>query len=110
MFGLFGAAPAAKRKRPVIQEESLGRVRTGGWEAESIYTEARTPATPVQTASEALSEKTRRVCSHFDDLQDAYFEAHQMGAGTPGAALRRFQQSMYKFTRFSAFKIFSELK
>jgi len=108
--GGCGPISGEKRKWEAENDDSLVRVRHGGWEAESIYTEARTPATPAQTASEALSEKTRRVCSHFDDLQEAYFEAHRLHESPPDAALRRFQHSLFKFTRFSAFNIFSELK
>lgn len=103
-------ASAMKRKRGGEEHQLLARVQSGDLNTESIFTEARTPATDAQTASEALSEKTRRVCSHFDDLQDAYFESHQVHQGAPGTALRRFQHSLFKFTRYSAFKIFSELK
>lgn len=103
------------------------------WPEEDIYTDARSipseqrpvgtdsgaggidgevssAAAALSPMSEALQHKTHRVQSHFEDLQKAYFEDHLLHEGEPGKALNSFTGFLHKFSRFSAFRIFSKLK
>lgn len=84
------------------------------WEEEDIFTDAAAalpPGTAQVSKEESTAQKKSRMYSHFNDLQQAYLDYHRQGEGLgKGYAIRMFHNSLSRFTKYSQFSIFAQLK
>eukprot|EP00053_Salpingoeca_punica_P018544 m.182253 g.182253 ORF g.182253 m.182253 type:complete len:637 (-) comp17457_c0_seq1:1962-3872(-) len=107
---------AAKRLRMNSPEKDVGaedhRTRAALPVDTDVFAAAALPDKPEVSKQDAISQKKRRITSHFEDLEKAYFDSHSLydASGTQGRALHSFQSSLAKFTSYSRFHVSAQLK